>query len=115
MEFNFTGLVNQNEFYPDHYWHAILPESIKDFEKRWKAEEFEVSRHGGSEEAEARPWIALKALSEAYLITREDVRSAPASERAAIQHTWTRRLLYLLGYKREPGQVELETGVVDSD
>ena len=112
MEFNFTGLVNQNEFYPDHYWHAILPESIKDFEKRWKAEEFERR----SEEAEARPWIALKALAMDYLTTREQFRrvsghSASASERAAIQHMWTRRLLYLLGYKREPGQVELETGV----
>ncbi len=111
MEFNFTGLVNQNEFYPDHYWHAILPESIKDFEKRWKAEEFEVSRHGGSEEAEARPWIPLKALGTDYLTAREQFRSAPASERAAIQQTWTRRLLYLLGYPRSPERIELDAGM----
>gem|GEM_PF-1383973 len=26
MEFDYTDLVNQNEFYPDHYWYALLPE-----------------------------------------------------------------------------------------
>jgi len=28
MEFDYTGLVNQNEFYPDQYWHAHLLEKI---------------------------------------------------------------------------------------
>ena len=26
MEFDYTDLVNQNEFYPDYYWYALLPE-----------------------------------------------------------------------------------------
>lgn len=30
MEFDYTGLVNQNEFYLDHYWHAHLPEKIRE-------------------------------------------------------------------------------------
>ncbi|MCY4158586.1 MAG: hypothetical protein OXF48_03140 [Bacteroidetes bacterium] len=40
MAFDFTGLVNQNEFYPDHYWYTMLPDKVKDFEERWKLGEF---------------------------------------------------------------------------
>jgi len=38
MAFDFTGLVNENEFYPDYYWHSRLPEKFKEFEKRVKSE-----------------------------------------------------------------------------
>ncbi|MCY4001555.1 MAG: hypothetical protein OXF84_12225 [Bacteroidetes bacterium] len=39
MAFDFTGLVNGNEFYPDYYWHSRLPEKFKEFEKRVKSED----------------------------------------------------------------------------
>ena len=29
MEFDYADLINQNEFYLDHYWHAHLPEKVR--------------------------------------------------------------------------------------
>ena len=107
MEFDLTGLVNQNEFYPDHYWHAILPESVKGFEKRWRSEEFERI----SDAPDFRPWTLLKVLNTDYLMSREAFAAASAEERPEIQRRWTSRLLHFLGYDRDPAQIELDGGI----
>jgi len=36
MAFDFTGLFNDNEFFPDYYWHSRLPDKVKEFEKKVK-------------------------------------------------------------------------------
>lgn len=36
MAFDFTGLYNDNEFFPDYYWHSRLPDKVKEFEKKVK-------------------------------------------------------------------------------
>lgn len=75
MAFDLTGLINQNEFYPDHYWHEVLPDRVKDFEKRWKAREFERV----SEDPNFRPWLKIKALSAVYLSARKEFAAAGAA------------------------------------
>ncbi len=106
MEFDYTGLVNQNEFYPDHYWYTILPEKLKEFEKRWKSGEFNLSG------IESPPIFSdLKSQNKEYLRTKAHFIRASKQQRAEIQRTWTSHLLQILGYRREPSQVELESGI----
>ena len=104
MEFDYTGLVNQNEFYPGHYWHAILPEKVKEFEKKWNADEF-VHILGSSD---LRPWLKLKGQVKVYLNAREEFAATDPAERVAIQRRFVSQLLQILGYERNPRHVEVD-------
>ena len=106
MEFDYTGLVNQNEFYPDHYWHAMLPEKVKEFEKKWKAGAFEKIPG----DPDLRPWIELKGqvTVQEYLKARTEFAAADAEERPLIQRRFVSRLLQILGYRRNPDHVEVD-------
>ena len=107
MAFDFTGLVNQNEFYPDHYWYTMLPDKVRDFEKKWKSGEFE------KDNIESRSLIFsdLKGQGKHYLRAKVEFAKASERQRAEIQRNWNGRILQILGYRREPDQVELESGV----
>ena len=106
MEFDYTGLVNQNEFYPDHYWYTMLPEKVKEFEKRWKAGEFDLS------DSRAAPIFGeLKQQGKEYLRAKRDFTRASADYRQTIQRAWVSRLLQILGYDREVDLIELEPGI----
>ncbi len=91
MEFDYTGLVNQNEFYPDHYWHAHLPEKIKEFERDWKCRE-----------DQGRPWIALKRHAETYMRACTESPLASSEDRLETHRTVARHLLNALGYTTLP-------------
>ncbi len=104
MEFDYTGLVNQNEFYPDHYWHAMLPEKVKEFEKKWKANAFEKTLG----DPDLRPWIELKRQVAEYLKAGKQFAAAGAEERVLIQRRFVSRLLQILGYRRSLGHVEVD-------
>ena len=99
MEFDYTGLVNQNEFYPDHYWHAHLPEKIKEFEKDWKQK---------SDVNQPRPWIELKSHAAAYLTARMNFSSARPEERQEIHRALVRKLLWALGYYTRPEEKPID-------
>ncbi|MDE2771970.1 MAG: hypothetical protein OXI44_12525 [Bacteroidota bacterium] len=108
MAFDFTGLVNQNEFYPDHYWYTMLPDKVKDFERKWKSGEFE------KDNIESRFLIFsdLKGQGKHYFRAKAEFTKASERQRTEIQRNWTARILQILGYRREPEQVELEPGIL---
>ena len=99
MEFDYTGLVNQNEFYPDHYWHAHLPEKIKEFEKDWKQ---------NSDVDQGRPWIKLKGHAAAYRTACMYFSSASPKERQEIHRALVRKLLWALGYDTRPEEEPID-------
>ncbi len=99
MEFDYTGLVNQNEFYPDHYWHAHLPVKIKEFEKDWKQK---------SDVDQPRPWIQLKGHATAYRAACTDFPSASPEERQEIHRALVRKLLWALGYGTRPEEEPID-------
>ena len=108
MAFDFTGLVNQNEFYPDHYWYTMLPDKVKDFEERWKLGEF---AQANIEFTPPPIFSDLKGKNREYLKSKANFISASEQQRTEIQRTWTSRLLQILGYRREPNRIELEPGI----
>ncbi len=105
MEFDFTGIVNQNEFYPEYYWFETLPEEIKNFEKRWKAGKFD---HGDTDSTDQ--YSGLKGQKEKFFKARDAFSSASKEDRVTIYRGWVSELLQILGYRREPSQITLESG-----
>ncbi len=110
MEFDYTGLTNQNEFYPDHYWYEMLPDRVKEFEKKWKSGEFEQV---ATESSPPPPPIfsELKRQGKEYLRAKGEFARAPRKKRGTIQREWSSRLLQILGYSRTVEQIELEPGI----
>ncbi|MCY4171128.1 MAG: hypothetical protein OXF08_05965 [Bacteroidetes bacterium] len=104
MAFDFTGLVNENEFYPDYYWHSRLPEKFKEFEKRVKSENV----NWGSGNSTPPHFLNHKPLGWQYLSSKNQFSGASWLDRQEIQRSWTSRLLQILGYERAPHQIELD-------
>jgi len=104
MAFDFTGLFNDNEFFPDYYWHSRLPDKVKEFEKKVK----KMGVGWGSGNSTPPHFLSSKKLCTEYLTTRNALQGALSVDRPKIYQKWVSQLLQILGYEREFRQIELD-------
>src|ERR1035441_1686791 len=94
-----AGIANENEFYTEHYVHAILEGDLRDLFSRWAT-------------LAEPPYEALKKLRVPYeQMTRELSRTSGAPARLECRREWFTRLFAALGYSLAPRICELEGGV----
>jgi len=103
MAFDFTGLYNDNEFYPDYYWHSRLPDKVKEFEK--KVKKMDVGWGLGS--STPPHFLRHADLRTKYLTTQNALQGALSVDRPQIHQDWVSRLLQILGYEREFNLIQL--------
>ena len=95
MALDLTGIINENEYYTDHYLREILESDLKDLFSQWRAQS----------EAEDRPSPdqALRALTQPYFSAKaslERMRTLP--ELLEVQRPFLEELLSALGYAIHP-------------
>jgi hypothetical protein len=108
---SFTGIANENEFYGHHYLAEVFKGDIRGLIERWQAAEDAAA--GSPEAAAARaPHKKLNGLAgkwfsglAAHARLRED------TERLDSHAALHKPLLEALGYRLQPGTVELQTGM----
>ncbi len=100
MAIDLIGINNENEFYTHHYLAAILEGDLKALFEAWG-------------HMEHPPWDSLRRLAGPFNAMRKELAAtADPDERLALQRTWFRDLLTVLGYSLAPDTVELEDGFV---
>ena len=100
-----AGIHNEREFYSDHYLAEILAMDLRSTVTRWRCDA------GPDDAAGPPPDTRLRALGQAYLRLREELRNAPGSERRlAVQQEWFQQLLGALGFGWSPARVVLDGG-----
>ena len=89
MALELTGILNENEFYTDYYFRAILPDRLKAWVKK--------SRQA---DGECRAWATLKKMGGGnYQAARHAFTEAHTpEERLALQRDFVRPVLNALGY-----------------
>src|SRR4051812_45161649 len=93
------GIVNENEFYTEHYVRAILEGDLRELFSRWAT-------------LAEPPHDALKKLRVPYeQMTRELSRLSGAAARLECRREWFVRFFAALGYTLTPRIRELEGGV----
>lgn len=93
------GIINENEFYTEHYVHAILEGDLRELFSRWAA-------------LAEPPYEALKKLRVLYdQMTRELSRTSGVAARLECRREWFARLFAALGYTLAPRIRELEGDV----
>jgi UvrD-like helicase C-terminal domain/UvrD/REP helicase N-terminal domain len=94
-----AGIANENEFYTEHYVHAILEGDLRELLSRWAA-------------LADPPYEALKKLRVPYeQMTREMSRVDGSAARLECRREWFTRFFAALGYTLAPRIRELEGGV----
>jgi type I restriction-modification system DNA methylase subunit len=94
-----AGIANENEFYTEHYVHAILEGDLRELFSRWAA-------------LAEPPYEALKKLRVPYeQMTRELSRASGVAARLECRREWFARFFAALGYTLAPRIRELEGGV----
>jgi hypothetical protein len=94
-----AGIANENEFYTEHYVHAILEGDLRDLFSRWAT-------------LDEPPYEALKKLRVHYeQMTRELSRASGSAARLECRREWFTRFFAALGYTLAPRVRELEGGV----
>ena len=95
MALDLTGIINENEYYTDHYLREILEGDLKDLFSQW--------RQQAEEDDQTPPDQALRALTQSYFSTKaslERLRSLP--ELLEAQSPFLGELLEALGYSAHP-------------
>ncbi|WP_299976287.1 hypothetical protein [Desulfobacula sp.] len=105
MSIDFTGIINENEFYSHHYLSAILESDLKNVLKGWKDAE--------KDKDIKPPYAKLKGLSKEYfnLYTLKKKARTP-EENLLVQHQFIQKLLPIFGFEFNPEIKELEDGAV---
>ncbi len=103
MAIDFTGIINEHEFYTNHYLTAIIESDLKDLFSKWSDRE--------KEEGVKPPYNLLKALAKDYFgvkdrLTRERVQK----DRLKLQRDFAGKFLEVLGYDLEPVVREVDCG-----
>ena len=94
-----AGIANENEFYTEHYVHAILEGDLRELFSRWAT-------------LAEPPYDALKKLRVPYeQMTRELSRASGTAARLECRREWFTRFFAVLGYTLAPRIRELEGGV----
>jgi len=95
MALDLTGIINENEYYTDHYLREILEGDLKDLFSQW--------RQQAEEDGRTPPDQALRSLAQSYFTTKallERVRKLPEILNA--QAPFLGELLAALGYDAHP-------------
>ena len=102
MSFDLTGILNQNEYYTNHYFSSIFEENAADTISQWR----EKARNS---ETERTPWALLKDIQKLYYPFHERyLRSRFDTQLLANIRTMADAFLSALGYpKAEPVQVQI--------
>ncbi|MCY4542620.1 MAG: hypothetical protein OXB95_09565, partial [Rhodobacteraceae bacterium] len=101
MAIDFTGIVNGNEFYSDHYLGAGFANEVRTCIRDWSA---------AAEEGDLLPSQRLRLLAANHPRLVSDYREcADAAERVRMYRTFAAGLLDALGYERHVEQA------IDSD
>jgi Leu/Phe-tRNA-protein transferase len=102
-----AGIINDNEFYSEHYLSELFLNDIKDSLERWQEAENaarEAAPKGASVPDEAlAPWNRLSRMGHSYLQGLSILeRERDPQRRVEAQREWVRELLAVLGYGYEP-------------
>ncbi len=105
MTIDFTGIINENEFYSHHYLSAILENDLKNVLKGWKEAEKEKDIKS--------PYAELNGISKAYfnLYTLKKKARTPG-EKLWVQQEFIQKLFPILGFEFKPEAKEIEEGVI---
>lgn len=95
MALDLTGIVNENEFYTNHYLSAVLENDLKDLFKKWRKRE--------EEEDIRAPHKELRPLCREYFRVRSRLeREKDGNIRLKLQGRFLKELFSSLGYPVEP-------------
>jgi hypothetical protein len=104
MTIDFTGIINENEFYSHHYLSAILENDLKDVLTLWKNAE--------KDKEIPPPYALLKGFSKEYFILCSQIKKARSpEEKLVVQRDFTQKLLPMFGFEFALEIKELEHGV----
>jgi hypothetical protein len=107
MALDLTGITNEREYYPDHYFASVLEDGLRPVFARWAAApDSDVASAADS------PIAAVRRCGAAWpaMHTELDGISDPVA-RLDCQRAWLRTLLDALGYPWEPAVRESEDGI----
>jgi len=103
MAIDFTGIINENEFYSHHYLSAILESDLKDVLKEWKDAE--------KDQDIRPPYTQLKGLSKEYFtLCSQKEKARTPEEKLLVQRQFIQRFLPILGFEFNPAPKEMEDG-----
>ena len=107
MALDLTGITNEREYYPDHYFASVLEDGLRPVFARWAAApDSNVASPADS------PIAAVRRCGAAWPAMHTELEgiSDPAA-RLDCQRAWLRTLLDALGYPWEPALRESEDGI----
>jgi hypothetical protein len=103
MAIDLTGIVNENEFYTNHYLGAILEQDLKEVFKKWS----DQAQLTGNR----MPHAQLDALRGDYFRMRNQIqRERTVTTKLAEQREFSAKLLKVLGYPYAPLCKSLDDG-----
>ena len=103
MAIDFTGIINENEFYSHHYLSAILENDLKDVLKEWKDAEKDKNTRP--------PYAELKGLSKEYFtLCSQKEKARTPEEKLLVQRQFIQTFLPILGFEFNPAPKEMEDG-----
>ena len=95
MAIDITGIINENEFYTNHYLHSILEDDLKAVFVKWR-EESELNKT-------KTPDQLLRALPQQFFKIKADLEKLRGEEKVLKrQRPFTNELLNALGYELAP-------------
>jgi hypothetical protein len=99
-----TGIINENEFFSDHYLHEMLEDDLREVFTRWRAQ---------NEQGVSPPHERLSGLAAKFFKAGSRMRDARSPEdRADIRTTFLVELINALGYEYAPGLIPGEGDAV---
>jgi len=104
MALDLTGIINENDYYTDHYLREILEGDLKDLFSQWRTQ--------AEEKGLTAPDHAIRSLAQSYFSTKsslERIRNLP--ELLEAQTAFLGELLAALGYERRPATKSGESGI----
>ncbi|RLB90165.1 MAG: hypothetical protein DRH26_10180, partial [Deltaproteobacteria bacterium] len=103
MAIDFTGIINENEFYSHHYLSAILENDLKDVLKEWKdAEKNKDTRP---------PYVELKGISKEYFtLCSQKEKARTPEEKLLVQRQFVQTFLPILRFEFNHEPKEMEDG-----
>ena len=104
MALDLTGIINENEYYTDHYLREILESDLKDLFSQWRTQ--------AEEEGITPPDQALRSLTQTYFSTKASLeRSRKLPDLLEAQTPFLEEILGALGYETHPTVKSGESGV----
>ena len=102
MAIDITGIINENEFYTNHYLHSILEDDLKEVFVKWR-DDSELNKT-------KTPDQLLRALPQVFFKVKADLEKLRGEEKVLKrQRPFTNELLKALGYELTPSMMLTES------